>query len=271
MMDVYTGMLLNTFWYFIPIILIIGLVKTPWFKGKFGEFQVNILIRLFHPKEKYELVKDVTLSTDDGTTQIDHVLVSRYGVFVLETKNMRGWIFGKESQKQWTQQLFKQKFKFQNPLHQNYKHLKTLEANFGIPEANLHSVVVFIGDSTFKNKMPDNITFARGAIDYIKSFKEEVYTNLQVKELIMRINGGRKTRGFKTDREHAAHVKELVAKKAERPKLKSPKPPTNQSLPSCVKCGSEMLERITKQGPNKGKKFLGCSTFPKCRSRANIA
>lgn len=69
----------------------------------------------------------MTLDTPDGTTQIDHVFLSPFGVFVLETKNMRGWIFGSENQAQWTQQIFKQRFKFQNPTRQNYKHLKALE------------------------------------------------------------------------------------------------------------------------------------------------
>ena len=275
MMDGYTDMIFKSLWYITPLILIIGLIKTPWFKGKLGELQVNLLIRLFLPSNQYELLKNITLPTEDGTTQIDHVIVSRYGIFVLETKNMSGWIFGKENQKQWTQQIFKQKYKFQNPLHQNYKHLKTLEANFGIPEESLHSVIVFIGDSTFKNNMPDNVTFARGAIEYIKSFQKVVYTNDQLLELIMVINGGTKVRGFKTDREHVTHVKDIVAKKHEKPKavqssLQPPQRQLMQPAPVCLKCGSDMIERVTKQGSNKGQKFLGCSTFPRCRSMAKI-
>src|SRR5690606_8837661 len=93
---------------------------------------------------------NVTLNTPDGTTQIDHVFLSPYGIFVLETKNMSGWIFGSEKQAQWTQKLYKRTFKFQNPLRQNYKHLKALEATLGVNPENLHSVITFAGGSTVK-------------------------------------------------------------------------------------------------------------------------
>jgi hypothetical protein len=53
-------------------------------------------------------------------------------VFVVETKNMKGWIFGSATQPFWTQKIFRSNYKFQNPLHQNYKHVKTLQALPGL-------------------------------------------------------------------------------------------------------------------------------------------
>ena len=108
-------------WYLIPLAILAGILKSPWFKGITGEFLVNTAARLFLPKDEYHLIKDVTLPNEDGTTQIDHIIVSRYGVFVIETKNMKGWIFGSANQKTWTQKIYKHTHKFQNPLHQNYK------------------------------------------------------------------------------------------------------------------------------------------------------
>ena len=145
---------LSALWYLTPIALLLAVLKSSWFKGIFGEFQVNLAARLFLPKSDYHLLKNVTLPTENGTTQIDHIIVSRYGVFVVETKNMKGWIFGNSSQKTWTQKIYKHSSKFQNPLHQNYKHIKTLEACLDIPATAIHSVVVFVGDSTFKTQMP---------------------------------------------------------------------------------------------------------------------
>ena len=84
----------NALWYLIPLAILAGILKSPWFKGITGEFLVNTAARLFLAKDEYHLIKDVTLQTDDGTTQTDHIIVSRYGVFVIETKNMKGWIFG---------------------------------------------------------------------------------------------------------------------------------------------------------------------------------
>lgn len=119
------------------------------------------MARLMLDKGTYHRVHNVTLPTRDGTTQIDHILVSCFGVFVLETKNMRGWIFGGEKQAQWTQKLYKHTLKFQNPLRQNFKHVKVIEATLQIPPDMIHSVVVFVGGSTFKTDMPSNVTYHR--------------------------------------------------------------------------------------------------------------
>ena len=112
-------------WYLLPIAILTGIIKSPWFKGVIGEFIVNVIFKFSLPKDQYHLIKNVTLPTDDGTTQIDHIIVSKFGIFVVETKNMKGWIFGNATQKQWTQKIYKFSTKFQNPIHQNYKHLKS--------------------------------------------------------------------------------------------------------------------------------------------------
>lgn len=97
-------------------------------------------------KQVYRALKNVTIATSNGTTQIDHVIVSKYGVFVIETKNFQGWIFGAENQAQWTQSLpGGRKFRFQNPLHQNYRHIKALSDFLGLSENHFHSVVMFWG------------------------------------------------------------------------------------------------------------------------------
>ena len=131
--------------WFIPAALLIGLLKSPWAKGQIGELLVRLFAHWQLDKQIYRRLHNVTLNTPDGTTQIDHVFLSPYGIFVLETKNMSGWIFGSEKQAQWTQKLYKRTFKFQNPLRQNYKHLKALEATLGVDPAHLHSVITFVG------------------------------------------------------------------------------------------------------------------------------
>ncbi|MEX0731732.1 MAG: nuclease-related domain-containing protein [Aquisalimonadaceae bacterium] len=105
-------------WWVIPILFVISIFKTPWFKGLIGEALVKFAARLRLPEDTYHRIHNVTLPTPDGTTQIDHIFVSRFGIFVVETKNMKGWIFGGENQAQWAQKIFKKSFKFQNPLRQ---------------------------------------------------------------------------------------------------------------------------------------------------------
>nr|WP_239032823.1 NERD domain-containing protein [Vibrio sp. MMG023] len=231
--------------------LIVSVFKSRWLKGVFGEFLVNRLLSKL-PESDYTLIKDVTLPTSDGTTQVDHIVVSKYGIFVVETKNMKGWIFGSARQKQWTQKIYRYSSKFQNPLHQNYKHIKALETLLGCSEEHLHSVIVFIGDSTFKTEMPPNVTYARGSIRYIQQFNDVVFSDKDYARLTESINRIKLKRGVITDLKHRKHVKEVVTSKAS----------SNQ----CPRCGSEMVLRETKRGENIGKQFWGCSTFPKCRA-----
>ncbi|EGR1976108.1 NERD domain-containing protein [Vibrio parahaemolyticus] len=238
-------------WYLVPLLLIVSVFKSRWLKGVFGEFLVNRLLSKL-PESDYTLIKDVTLPTSDGTTQVDHIVVSKYGIFVVETKNMKGWIFGSARQKQWTQKIYRHSSKFQNPLHQNYKHIKALETLLGCSEEHLHSVVVFIGDSTFKTEMPPNVTYARGSIRYIQQFNDVVFSYNDYARLTESINRLKLKRGVITDLKHRKHVKEVVTSKAR----------SNQ----CPRCGSEMVLRETKRGENIGKQFWGCSTFPKCRA-----
>ncbi|WP_412501821.1 NERD domain-containing protein [Shewanella chilikensis] len=238
-------------WYLVPLLLIVSVFKSKWLKGVFGEFLVNRLLSKL-PESDYTLIKDVTLPTNDGTTQVDHIVVSRYGIFVVETKNMKGWIFGSARQKQWTQKIYRHSSKFQNPLHQNYKHIKALETLLGCSEEHLHSVIVFIGDSTFKTEMPPNVTYARGSIRYIQKFNDVVFSDKDYARLTESINQIKLKRGIITDLKHRKHVKEVVTSKAS----------SNQ----CPRCGSEMVLRETKRGENIGKQFWGCSTFPKCRA-----
>ncbi|NWO04143.1 MAG: NERD domain-containing protein [Alteromonadaceae bacterium] len=198
-------------WYLIPLFFIGGVLKSPWFKGKFGEFLVNLSARLFLDKSRYHLIKNVTLPTDDGTTQIDHVLVSEFGVFVVETKNMKGWIFGSPHQRYWTQKIYRSSRKFQNPLHQNYKHVKTLQTLLGLSDHQMHSVVVFVGDSTFKTPMPENVTRGFGYVRYIKSKKDRVLSAKEVAAALKKVASGRLKASFATDRAHNRHVRGLVA------------------------------------------------------------
>ncbi|SFM67130.1 nuclease-related domain-containing protein [Marinobacter zhejiangensis] len=210
--------LFTALWYLIPLAILAGILKSPWFKGKAGEFLVNASARLFLDKTRYHLIKNVTLPTEDGTTQIDYIIVSRYGVFVVETKNMKGWIFGKPNQRYWTQKIFKHSQKFQNPLHQNYKHVKTLQGLLGLGDQQMHSLVVFVGDSTFKTEMPGNVTQGGGYIRFIKSHSELVLSEDEVREVVEKVESGRLVASFRTNREHAAHVREIVARKEGEPR-----------------------------------------------------
>lgn len=248
------GPILTHYWWLWLLLAILSLLKTPLMKGILGEFQVNLIAKLRLDKQVYRLFKNVTLPTEDGgTTQIDHVIVSHYGVFVIETKSLKGWIFGSENQKTWTQKIYRHTNKFQNPLHQNYKHTQTLQSALQLTPDKLFSVVVFIGDSHFKTPMPDNVVYAGGYIRYIKSKQQQLMTETEVAEVCQKIQSGRLKPSIKTHVDHVRHVKGIVEQKL------------LHAENACPKCGRPMVLRTVKSGDNQGNQFWGCSGFPKCR------
>ena len=200
-----------------------------------------------------------------------NLLKFEFGLFVIETKNMKGWIFGNTNQKQWTQKIFKYTGKFQNPLHQNYKHTQTLASCLTIPNEFIYSVVVFIGDSTFKTKMPDNVTYARGCVEYIKTKKVVHFSKEQVSHLNSEIEAGRLTPSLKTNLAHSKHVKTIVGNKSETKKVINNVVEIKESLEKlCLQCGSEMSLKQAKKGKYVGNQFWGCTNFPKCRKVVNL-
>lgn len=81
--------LLAQLWYVIPLLLLMTIVKTPWFKGMVGEWLITLSIRLFLDKREYHLLNNVTLPLEQGTTQIDHVIVSRFGEVLIERNDIK--------------------------------------------------------------------------------------------------------------------------------------------------------------------------------------
>ena len=295
--------ILTELWWLIPLLLAALVFKTRWFKGKVGEFYVSKVTRAKLPGDTYFAVENVTLRADDGTTQIDHIYVSRFGVFVVETKNYKGWIFGNERQAQWTQQNYQTKNRFQNPLRQNFKHVKTLEATLGLPTEVIHSVIVFVGECTFKTDMPPNVLKGAGSVaSYIQQFTQPVLSDAQVQVAIDRLQRYRLKPSFKTDREHVKNLKarhrpvkkfskpytqldyvdnqknlpddqaqlleayRLNLSETSKPDKTSDLTPTDTALkPKWPQCGQNLVKRAVKKGQYAGREFMGCSGFPKCR------
>lgn len=158
--------------WFIPAALLLCLIKSPLPKGHIGELLVRLFAHWPLDKQTYRCLHNVTQKTPDGTMLINHVLLSPYGIFVLETKNASGWILDSEKQAQWMQKLYKCMFKFQYSQRRNYKHLRTLEATLGVNQDRLHSIITFEGGSTFKNEVPTNATEGISFIRHIKSFQQ---------------------------------------------------------------------------------------------------
>ncbi len=181
--------------------------NSEWYKGKSGEDIVSVTTSQSLDKKIYHLLNNVTISARCGTAQIDHILVSRFGVFVIETKHMKGWIFGKRYQTKWTQVIFKNKIQIPNPIHQNYGHVKSLQSLLRLSDDQVHSVIVFTGDSEFKTDMPDNVVDPKGYIEFVKSKEKKVLSDAEVMDSINKIESQSYNRSRMNKAIHIANVK----------------------------------------------------------------
>ena len=218
---------LSTLWPLLALVAalaVLGVVlRHPRVKGWRGERRVQRMIREGLNPHLYADLHNVTLPTaDGGSTQIDHLIFSPYGVFVLETKNLKGWIFGSERQAEWTQKIHpNHSQKFQNPLRQNYLHTQTVRAVLGLPADQVHSVVAFVGESQFKTDMPPQVLQGQAFIGYILQFQQQIWGPEEMQDLIDTLEQHRLAPTRATDQAHVAQVQQRRARKAGA----SPQPP----------------------------------------------
>lgn len=230
----------------LPALLFVAVVRSAWFKGVIGELKVAIAIKLGLGRE-YQDFHNVTLEYKDGTTQFDHILLSPFGVFVLETKNYSGWIFGSAAQKTWTQKLGGKSFKFQNPLHQNAKHVNAIAEALAIDKSKIVSVIAFVGGGSIRTELPRNVCEGVSFISFIRSHSIRSLEDSDLFTLQRKLSGRRLKPGISTGLRHRKNVKRALID------------------PKCPICEGAMKKRVAKKGKNAGASFWGCANFPKCR------
>ena len=230
-------------------------LSSPKQKGKRGEKLVAGRLRKGLPDE-YRILNDIYLPLPDGTTaQIDHIVVSKYGVFVVETKNYSGWISGEEGSSEWVQSIYRKKSRFQNPMRQNYKHICALADNLGIDKSYFIGVVAFTGGCTFKTEMPDGVVYSRDVAKYILAQHAEKILFEQVDEIVSAIISWQSSLSKEQIDNHVANLKKRHSAVREG------------DAPRCPYCGGEMVIRTRKSD---GKSFYGCRSYPKCRGIVNV-
>jgi len=174
----------------------------PTFQNSGEALVSRVLVPQFRPPD-YHLMNHVTIQMDDGTTQIDHILISRFGVFVIETKDYKGWIFANPAHATWTQVLFRLRFKFQNPIFQNKRHVRAVKGllDFLPPEA-IRSVIVFTGEAEFKTETPQGVFTISQLVEYLRAQTEEVMSLNRVQFCVGRLETARLAISRQTDVEH---------------------------------------------------------------------
>jgi hypothetical protein len=181
---------------------VLGRYKTHTFQNR-SEARLSRALKMRFVAPDYHLLNHVTLRLEDGTTQIDHVLVSRFGIFVIETKDYRGWIFAGPRDRYWTQVLYRAKFRFQNPLRQNHGHVRAIQELLDfLPADVVRPVVVFTGDAEFKTNIPDGVFTVAGFLAFVEGTNQEVVSVNRVQFCVGRLETTRLSITKATDVEH---------------------------------------------------------------------
>ena len=239
----------------IVIVSVIILAFVYWLskqstKGDWGESRVAKRLRKLKGEE-YLVLNDLLLKTNRGSSQIDHIVISQYGIFVIETKNYSGWIFGNEKSEDWTQSIYRKKTKFRNPIKQNWSHIYALKDVLSdYKQATYHPIVVFTGNAELKNiESSIPVIYDHQLIRVIKEKARIPNLSIeQVKSIAIRLNDIN-IQYRKAKKQHVRQVRNHVQERKRKEKLKI-----------CPNCDGNLIVRDGQYG-----KFYGCSNYPRCK------
>lgn len=224
-----------------------------------------------------KILRNVYVPKDNGeTSEIDVLFITQKGIFVIESKNYSGWIFGDEKSPYWTVMLpNKEKNRFYNPIKQNISHMKWLK-QYLEADIPLYSIIVFsnrcqlkkvnvVSEDVYVIKRDDLYAVIRRLWDKAeinqKYTIEEIYEKLEVLT-------------HADDEAKKLHIQNINTKYGEKVEPVLSKD-INESIKQevdliCPSCGSKLILRTAKKGANIGKSFYGCTNFPKCRYTRQI-
>ena len=238
---------------FAIILAVVVLILVVWLrssKGRIGEHRVaHILSRL--PEDRYRVINNLLLRTSSGsTTQIDHVVISQYGIFVIETKFYKGWIYGGENSEFWTQNNYGNKYTLRNPILQNAGHVRALRQllkDYG--DIPFIPIVAFSRQATLGVSSGTPVIYWNQIRKVIGQFKEkriapDAVTGIYNKLIESNIPDSKESR-----REHIRNVRSYEDRR-------------NIAVASgkCPRCGGNLVLRHGKYGS-----FYGCSNYPRCK------
>lgn len=221
--------------------------------GKVGEKRVASKLNWL--AKEYITLHDVLLPTRYGTTQIDHIVVSPYAIFVIETKNYKGWISGHQDAEEWKQSLSGgEQYKFRNPIRQNLAHFQAVRAILkDIGDFTIIPIVAFSDSAELKITAPYHTVINWCNLhSVIKSYKTPTISPENIQCIIKKLTTKNITIEGSRD-QHTRNVKTIQRNR-------------EMAIANlrCPKCGGNLVERNGKYG-----KFWGCSNYPRCRFTYN--
>lgn len=237
--------------------------NSRWKPGDEGEYYVTEqLLRL--DTKQYLIINDLLFRKTNGTTiQIDHIVVSPYGVFVIETKNISGYIYGTEKANQWLRRwkgyapggYFKEnELSFDNPIRQNDIHIDALSNRMGkgmqIP---YYSIIAFSPEATLQIKTDkQNVIYWSEIRDYIRQYDQAIMSAEEANNIFENIIA----LNIEDPAVRSQHAESANARK-EYHKVQAKNAINNGK---CPKCDGKLVKRTGEYGD-----FYGCSNYPNCK------
>ena len=218
-------------------------------KGEYGEYAVTSVLEKL--PEEYCIFNDVYLENKGYSSQIDHVVISRYGVFVIETKNYSGDVYGSERAEYWTQYLNGDGYEFRNPILQNRSHELAIKNTLHIAPASIIPIVVFLSGANLHCNTTSAVLYTIQLREYILNHQTIAFTPDGVERLAQKLSEAIVTDPNRRIN-HVRNIRQNIAKRE-----------LQVANHICPRCGGKLVERQGENGV-----FLGCSNYPHCRFTA---
>jgi predicted RNA-binding Zn-ribbon protein involved in translation (DUF1610 family) len=217
-------------------------------KGVVGEKKVSFILN-FLDRSKYKVINNIVLKAGDKTIQIDHIVISDFGIFVIETKNYKGWILGNENSDFWTQVIFKRKEKLYNPIRQNLSHIWALKSCLReYPDIEYKSIIVFPRTAYIKVNTSTEVIYSHRLLKTIKRYSDMKLTEADKEIIFKKIISLNLIETYDRS-QHIKSIKQRIKKRE-----------SAIAANKCPQCGDDLIIRNGKFG-----KFLGCTSYPKCK------
>lgn len=226
--------------------------------GGLGEYLTKYALEHGDLPGRKAVFRNVLVPRASGPTsdsEVDVLMIHETGIYVMESKNYAGWIFGSAEQYQWTQTLEgRHKNRFYNPIIQNQAHVKALAACLGLAEGDFKSYIVFSERCELRKVPVDTDAYTICQRQHLLKVlrkdvggKERRYSDEEFDALVAKVE---QLAATSTDEAKAEHVEQAQRVKAGE---------------VCPRCGGELVRRKGKYG-----EFLGCKNYPRCRFTRNV-
>lgn len=248
-------------------------------KGRLGEFYTYKYLKSLAGYKRFLFNLYVPKSNGE-TTELDLILLHESGIYVFESKNYSGWIFGTEFQQYWTQTLptgrgRSQKNLFYNPILQNKGHLKWLQLFLADQTLPFYSYIVFSDRCTLKN-----ITLTSGKHYVVKRYNLFFAVQRNIEKAGKQLSSEKIDELFEklypltqiNEAKKIIHIRNIQQRAQENfsQNISATAAIPNVEKKLCPRCGGRLVMRVASKGKRQGKRFLGCSNYPRCRYIENL-